>query len=229
VAKRGPTAKLIVEAGAPWSVQMTWMRKPDGLLETKAFDERDMLENMAFAVINRRLQAIGRSAEPPFIAGGAFKGDQYGAVRMTTFGATAQPNRWREAMTRPRRRAAPRRAVRRAPGRAGPRDRQHARGPGRRRRRRGHPAHARLANQLVNTLGDGEVITSPSQNLAFFDELVKGLTAERVNAVLKTSFAGSGPLLTIAAPAAIDGGEPAILKAYDEVRASPSRRRPRRA
>ncbi|MFN6987458.1 MAG: insulinase family protein, partial [Rhizobium oryzihabitans] len=99
VIKRGPTAKMIVESGAPWSVQMTWTRKPDGLLETKAVDEREMLENLGFAVVNRRMQALGRSAEPPFIAGGAFKGDQYGTVRVTTFGATAQPGRWREALT----------------------------------------------------------------------------------------------------------------------------------
>jgi zinc protease len=221
VAKRGPTAQLIVEAGAPWSVQMTWMRKPDGLLETKALDERDMLENMAFAVINRRLQAIGRSSEPPFIAGGAFKGDQYGAVRVTTFGATAQPTRWREALSALD--AEQRRALQYGV-RQDELDREIAS------MRSGLVAAAAgeatqrtpaLANQLVNTLGDGEVITSPSQNLAQFDMLVKGLTAERVNAVLKTSFAGSGPLLTIAAPAAIDGGEPAILKAYDEVRAQP--------
>ncbi|MBO9545595.1 insulinase family protein [Caulobacter sp.] len=221
VAKRGPTAKLLVEAGAPWSVQMTWMRKPDGLLETKAVDERDMLENLAFAVLNRRLQAIGRSAEPPFIAGGAFKGDQYGAVRVTTFGATAQPSNWREAMTSLD--AEQRRAVQYGV-RQDELDREIASlraalvaavaGEATQRT----PA---LANQLVGTLGDGEVITSPSQNLAFFDQLVKGLTAERVSAVLKSSFAGSGPLITIASPTAIEGGDQAVLKAYDELKSQP--------
>lgn len=221
VAKRGPTAKLLVEAGAPWSVQMTWMRKPDGLLETKAVDERDMLENLAFAVVNRRLQAIGRSAEPPFIAGGAFKGDQYGAVRVTTFGATAQPGNWREAMTSLD--AEQRRAVQYGV-RQDELDREIASlraalvaavaGEATQRT-------PQLANQLVGTLGDGEVITSPSQNLAFFDELVKGLTAERVSAVLKSSFAGSGPLITIASPTAIDGGDQAVLKAYDDLKSQP--------
>lgn len=221
VAKRGPIAKLIVEAGAPWSVQMTWTRKPDGLLETKAVDERDMMENLGFAVLNRRLQAIGRSAEPPFIAGGAFKGDQYGAVRVTTFGATAQPGRWLEAMTALD--AEQRRAVQYGV-RQDELDREIAsmrsalvaaaageatqRTPG-------------LANQLVDTLGDGEVITSPSQNLAAFDALVKGLTADRVNTALKTAFAGSGPLVVIAAPTTIEGGEPAILKAYDGLKSQP--------
>ena len=221
VAKRGPTAKLLVETGAPWSVQMTWMRKPDGLLETKAVDERDMLENLAFAVINRRMQAIGRSAEPPFIAGGAFKGDQYGAVRVTTFGATAQPNRWREALAALD--AEQRRAVQYGV-RQDELDREIATF------RAGLVAAAAgeatqrtpaLANQLVNTLGDGEVITSPSQNLAAYDELVKGLTAERVSAVLKSAFAGQGPLLIVAAPSNIDGGESAILKAYDELKNQP--------
>lgn len=221
VAKRGPTAKLIVETGAPWSVQMTWMRKPDGLIETKALDERDMIENLAFAVINRRLQAIGRSAEPPFIAGGAFKGDQYGAVRVTTLGATAQPNRWREAMSALE--AEQRRAVHYGV-RQDELDREIATlraslvaaAAGEATQRT--PA---LANQLLNTLGDAEVITSPSQNLAFFDQLVKGLTAERVNSVLKSAFVGSGPLIVIAAPSNIDGGEPAILKAYDELKSQP--------
>lgn len=221
VAKRGPTAKLIIETGAPWSVQMTWMRKPDGLVETRAVDERDMIENLAFAVINRRLQAIGRSVEPPFIAGGAFKGDQYGAVRVTTLGATAQPNRWREAMSALD--AEQRRAVQYGV-RQDELDREIATlraslvaaAAGEATQRT--PA---LANQLLNTLGDAEVITSPSQNLTFFDDLVKGLTAERVNAVLKSAFAGSGPLIVIAAPGNIDGGEPAILKAYDELKNLP--------
>ena len=221
VAKRGPTAKLIVEAGAPWSVQMTWMRKPDGLVETKALDERDTLENLAFAVLNRRLQAIGRSAEPPFIAGGAFKGDQYGAVRVTTFGATAQPGRWREALESLD--AEQRRAAQYGV-RQDELDREIAT------MRAGLAAAAAgeatqrtplLANQLVGTLGDGEVVTSPTQNLAFFDAVVKGLTAERVNAVLKTAFAGSGPLIVIAAPQNVEGGEAAVLKTYDELKAKP--------
>lgn len=221
VAKRGATAKMIVEAGAPWSIQMTWTRKPDGLLETKAVDERDTLENLAFSVLNRRLQALGRSAEPPFIAGGAFKGDQYGAVRVTTFGATAQPGRWREAMTALD--AEQRRAVQYGV-RQDELDREIAN------LRAGLVAAVAgeatqrtpaLANQLVGTLGDGEVVTSPSQNLAAFDLIVKGLTAERVNAVLKSAFVGSGPLLVLAAPTAVEGGEPAILKAYEDLKAQP--------
>lgn len=221
VAKRGPTAKLIVETGAPWSVQMTWTRKPDDLVETKALDERDMLENLAFAVLNRRLQALGRSAEPPFIAGGAFKGDQYGAVRVTTLGATAQPGEWQAAM---RALDAEQRRALRYGVRQDELDREIAS------MRAGLAAAAAgeatqrtpaLANQLIDTLGDAEVITSPSQNLAAFDAMTKGLTAERVNGVLKSAFAGSGPLLVIAAPTNIEGGEPAILKTYEELKTQP--------
>jgi len=221
VAKRGPTAKLIVESGAPWSVQMTWTRKPDNLIETKALDERDMLENLAFAVLNRRLQALGRLAEPPFIAGGAFKGDQYGAVRVTTLGATAQPGQWREAMQALD--AEQRRAMQYGV-RQDELDREIATLRARLAAAAAGEATQRtpnLANQMVDTLGDAEVVTSPSQNLAFFDALTKGLTADRVNAVLKSSFAGSGPLVVIAAPTSIEGGEPAILKAYEALKDQP--------
>jgi hypothetical protein len=76
-----------------------------------------------------------------------------------------------------------------------------------------------LAGAIVGTLGDREVVTSPSQNLAVFDEATKGLTADKVSALLKAQFVGSGPLITIPTPTAIEGAEQAVP--------TPMRRRPR--
>jgi zinc protease len=47
-----------------------------------------------------------------------------------------------------------------------------------------------------------------------FDEATKGLTADKVSALLKAQFAGSGPLITIPTPTAIDGAEKAVTDAY---------------
>lgn len=218
VAKRGQTAKVLVEPGAALSVQMAWASTPDHLIETRATDVRDTLRNLGFAVLNRRMTALSRGAEPPFIAAGAFVGDQYGAVRMTTLGATAQPGRWREALTaldQEQRRAvqfgvrqdeldreiASMRAslVAAASGEATQRT-------------------TALAGGIVGTLGSGETVTSPSQNLAAFDEIVKGLTAERVSAILKSAFTGQGPLIMIPTPVGIEGGEKTVLTAYAEAR-----------
>jgi zinc protease len=218
VAKRGETARVIVEPGAPLSVQLSWAGTPDLAIETKAGDERDTLRNLGFAVMNRRMQALSRAGDPPFIAGGAFTGDQYNAVRLTTLGATAQPGRWKEALSaldQEQRRAlqygvrqdeldreiASMRAslVAAVSGEATQRT-------------------TALAAGIVGTLGDGETVTSPSQNLAAFDETVKGLTAERVTAALKAAFAGSGPLILIPTPVNIEGGEKAVLDAYADSR-----------
>lgn len=218
VAKRGETARIIVEPGSALAVQLSWAGEPDHLIETRATDVRDTLKNLGFAVLNRRMQALSRAADPPFIAGGAFTGDQYGAVRLTTLGATAQAGSWREALTaldQEQRRAvqygvrqdeldreiASMRAtlVAAASGEATQRT-------------------TSLAGGIVGTLGDGETVTSPSQNLAAFDEIVKGLTADRVSAALKAAFAGSGPLILIPTPSNIEGGEKTVLAAYDDSR-----------
>ena len=218
VAKRGETARLIVEPGAPLSVQLSWANTPDGLIETKAVDERDTLKNLGFAVLNRRLQALSRSGDPPFIAGGAFSGDQYGAVRLTTLGATAQPGRWKEALSaleQEQRRAAQFGIRQDELDReiAGMRAGLVAAVSGEATQRT-----TTLAAGIVGTLGDGETVTSPSQNLAAFDETVKGLTAERVSAVLKEAFAGQGPLILIPTPVNIEGGESTVLAAFADSR-----------
>ncbi len=218
VARRGETAKVIVEPGAPLSVQLSWAGTPDGLIETKATDVRDTLRNLGFAVLNRRMQALSRAADPPFIAGGAFAGDQYGAVRMTTLGATAQPGRWREALSALDQEQ--RRAVQYGV-RQDELDREIASMRSSLVAAVSGEATQRtttLAGGIIGTLGDGETVTSPSQNLAAFDEIVKGLTADRVSAALQVAFAGQGPLILIPTPTNIEGGEKTVLAAYADAR-----------
>jgi len=218
VAKRGETVRLIVEPGAALSVQMSWAGAPDTLIETRATDVRDTVKNLGFAVLNRRLQALSRSGNPPFISGVAYSSDQYGAVRLTTLGATAQPGRWKEALSALDQEQ---RRVIEFGVRQDELDREIANLRSSLVAAVSGEATQRttaLAGAIVGTLGDGETVTSPSQNLAAFDETVKGLTAERVSAALKTAFTGSGPLLLIPTPTAIEGGEATVATAYADSR-----------
>ena len=73
-----------------------------------------------------------------------------------------------------------------------------------------------LASALVDSVNDREVFTSPAQDLALFDETVKGLKAETVSGVLKGQFQGQGPLIFVSSPTAIEGGEAAIADAYTQ-------------
>ena len=55
----------------------------------------------------------------------------------------------------------------------------------------------RRHQRVYAALGDREVVTSPSQNLAAFEAITKDLKAETVSAALKTLFAGQGPLIVL--------------------------------
>src|SRR5262249_25114896 len=60
------------------------------------------------------------------------------------------------------------------------------------------------------------VFNSPATGLAMIEADLKGLTADKVNAALRTAFTGNGPLLFISSPKPIDGGEAAFVSAFKE-------------
>ena len=214
VAQRGLTAKVLVEPGAQLKVQLVWVRPPDLGLETRAKDTQELVKALGFAVLNRRLQVLSRSDAPPFIVGVALGNDQEHAADITTLAATAQPGRWKEALNALDQEQ---RRIVQYGVRQDELDREIAD------MRAGFVAAAAgeatqrttaLAGAIVGTLGDREIVTSPSQNLVVFDDATKGLTADKVSALLKTQFTGSGPLITVPTPTAIEGGEKTVTDAY---------------
>ncbi|MFN3523084.1 MAG: M16 family metallopeptidase [Phenylobacterium sp.] len=218
VAPRKAEAELVVEAGAPPSLQLAWVGPPDRAADTAAKRRRDLIERLGFSVLNRRFSSLGRAAEPPFLGAAAFKGDEYDAARVTMITVNVQQDRWRQALQAidQEQRRAVRYGVRqdeldreveelRAALRA------EAAGAATRR-------PAAIAGEIVASLDEDEVVTSPAQDLAFFEETVKGLRAEQVSAALKEAFDGDGPLLFMTSPAAIEGGERTVLGALEESR-----------
>ncbi len=69
-------------------------------------------------------------------------------------------------------------------------------------------------------MDDRTVYTNPAQDLAEFEADVKGLTVDAVQARLKALFKGQGPLVFVASPSPIDGGQAAIAKAYADSHAA---------
>jgi zinc protease len=215
VARRGPEAKLVVEPGAPLSVELAWTAPPDLAPDSKAKERRELIDQLGLAVLNRRLSALARTAHPPFIGAAGGRYDQDRSAQITLLNVVAEPGRWRPALaavqTEQRRLATfgvrqdelDREIVEmRARFRAG------AEGAATRR-----PAD--IADSIVSSLGEREVVTSPAQDLALFDKLTKGLTAQEVSAAMKRAFAGSGPLLFVASPQPIEGGETTLRAALD--------------
>ena len=218
VQTRGAQAKLVIEPGAPFSLQLAWTAPPDLSPDSKAKQRRQLVEQLGLAVLNRRFSALSRAADPPFIGASAYKFDQNRSAEMTMLNVSAETDRWRQAL------AAVDAEQRRAAQfgvRQDELDREivemrarlttAAQGAATRR-----PAD--IADEVVGSFSEDEVVTSPAQDLALFEEIVKGLTAAEVSTALKPVFAGSGPLLFAASPQPIEGGEATLLTALADSR-----------
>jgi zinc protease len=215
VKPRETEARVAVEPGAPLGLQMTWVRPPDLSADSVAKRRRDLVRLLGFQVLNRRFQALARAPNPPFIGAGAFKADQEHSAELTMVVANAQPDRWKpalDAIEQETRRAAEY-GVRQdeldreiVELRAGLK----ARAAGAATRRQ-----SELADEIVGSLDDNEVVTNPAQDLAFFEETVKGLKAKEVSDALRELFKGSGPLLFVQSPTLIDGGDTTVRAALN--------------
>jgi zinc protease len=211
--KRGPEAKLIVEPGASPSVQLSWIAPPDLTPDSPARRRRETVESLGLAVLNRRLDRLVRSDTPPFVGAAAYRGDEFHSARVATMRASARPGEWKAALDAEI--AEQRRLVQygvSAQELATEIDSQRASlkasadGAGTR-------TTPSIADDVVATLGAPEVETSPAEDLALFEAGVKGLTPAEVNTALARAFSGSGPLLLVSTPVAIDGGDKVVSDA----------------
>jgi zinc protease len=213
IAPRQGEAKLVVEPGAAPALQINWVSPPDLSPDTVAKRSRRLVQNLGLAVLNRRYSRITRAANPPFLGAFAFAADQERIARIATVGVRAEPGRWREAL------AAAEQEQRRAVQfgvRQEELDREIEEIRAQLKAQVAGAATRRpqeLAGEIMSSLADDEVVTSPADDLAYFEAAVKGLRAETVSAALKTVFQGQGPLVFMASPTMIEGGEPALLAA----------------
>ncbi|CAN7349523.1 insulinase family protein [Phenylobacterium sp. LjRoot225] len=213
VKRRGTEARLLVEPGAPLGMQLSWTAPPDLSLDSKARQRRELVEQLGLAVMNRRFSAIARAPSPPFIGAAAMKFDQNRSAEITLLNVVADADGWRQALASVD--AEQRRAVLYGV-RQDELDREIVEIRARLKAAAQGAATRRpqeIADEIVGSLGDGEVVTSPAQDLALFDEIVKDLKAAEVSAALKSAFSGSGPLLFAASPKPIDGGVATLLAA----------------
>jgi zinc protease len=213
VKTRGTEARLVIEPGAPLGLQLSWTAPPDLSLDSKARQRRQLVEQLGLAVLNRRFSAIARAPSPPFIGASAVKFDQSHSAEITLVNVTADADGWRQAL------AAADAEQRRAAlygVRQDELDREIVESRARLQAAAQGAATRRpqeIADEVVDSLSDREVVTSPAQDLALFDEIVATLKASEVSAALTHAFSGSGPLLFAASPKPIDGGETTLLAA----------------
>jgi zinc protease len=218
---RGPQAAIAVEPGVQTALQVSWIKPPDLSADTRAKRRRDMVDRLGLAVLNRRLERIARGDAPPFLAAGANRGDEFHSAEVTRLSINAGGADWRKGLIAAI--AEEKRLVQYGvlqseldreveDLRAGLKARADAQST------RRTPA---LANGIVNSLDDDLVVTDPAQDLALYEQEVRGLTAAEVRAAARKTFSGSGPVVFLTSPTAIEGGQDAVLAAFKAADAAP--------
>ena len=218
---RTTEARLFVQAGVPSRVSLNWVRPADTRPDTAARRRESTIEQLALRVLNRRLERIAASGNPPFAGAGAGVSEDAESAERTSLAAISAPGRWREALAAIT--AEQRRLV------------QFGVTPGELQReivdlRSSYTTQAAgaatrstrgLAEGLVAAVNDDQVVTTPASQLARFEAVARGLTADAVNAALPTLFAGSGPLLYMTSPTPVAGDDGALLAAFDAAAKTP--------
>ena len=214
IAPRQPEGKVFINPGVQLNLQVAWLRPPDLAPDTVAKRKQDMIEQLGFNVLNRRLSAIARGANPPFLGAVAYKTDQGHSAEITAMNLLSTPDGWREALAALD--AEQRRAVQYGV-RQDELDREMAETRAQAQAAAAGAATRRpsqLADEIVGTISDQQVVTSPAEDLALFEQTVKGLKADKVSEALREAFRGQGPLLFMTSPKAVPGGEPQLLAEY---------------
>ena len=204
-----------IEPGAQSSAQLIWTQEPDQRPDSLETRREGVLRNLGLAVLNRRMSELSRSSNPPFLGGGGGHQELFGAMDIGLVVANFETGAWQpaiEAAEQEQRRLVQhgvseaelqrevteiRTALENAA--AGAATRQ-------------TPA---LAGGLLNAVNNEDVFTNPATNLAIFNAVVESMTVADVNAILRATFDGNGPLALITTPQPIEGGAAVVTAALE--------------
>ena len=224
LAKRGLDAKIAVEPGSRTSIEYGWLRPVDLSGDSVAKRRDDLIEQLGLAVVNRRLERLARGDNPAFIGAAVYTANEVKSAERTIVSVNVEPDKWRDGLTTVQaevKRAVTFGVLQSELDREISETRANLVALAARAETRRTTA---LASELIGSVDDRSVVTSPAQELALFEQSVQGLSAETVSKSLKGAFIGQGPLVFLSSPNPIVGGEKVLLetfKAADEQKVTP--------
>ncbi|HZK99509.1 MAG TPA: insulinase family protein [Caulobacteraceae bacterium] len=221
VEQRGLTVRIVELPGASTQTQIAWARPYDDSPDTAAKRRRDTIENLALSVLNRRLGKLARDEHPPFLGAEAAFQNLLHSDKVAIVETVSTPDGWRPALD------SAEHEVRRLVT-FGVRADELAREITETRTALVNAAAGAatrrtpdLATGLVGAVDENNVFTNPAEDLALFDADVKGLAPAEIDAATRAVFAGAGPLVELATPRTVDGGEAAVAAEYAKAHAEP--------
>jgi len=219
--QRGVETHLYVHDGVTPSINISWMAPFDAAADTAEKERRDLVRMVALQALNRRFERLANAVDPPFLGAAVGRENEVHSADVGALQVNFQPAKWREALS------AAIATQRQALSLGLRQDEIDREATELRVRFRNAVAGAstrrtpELANDIVRNLDEDGVQTSPQQDLATFEEAVKGLTADEATKALRQSFTGQGPLLAMATPQAPAGGEAAVAAAFAAAETAP--------
>ncbi len=214
--------KLFVEQGAETYIIANWLTPYDASPDNKTNEARDVLRFIALGVLNQRLAQLAHGANPPFIAASASHSHLADIADVTELlvnyrtgqgedGLKAAIGTWRDAMQHGVRQDEVDQVVAQLraffQGNAAASD---------------TTPTPQVIGGLLRSVDEKNVFTSPQADVALYEQVVKGLTADRVSAALKDVFVGDGPLVFASSANPPPGGEDALKATLDAAMTSTS-------
>jgi zinc protease len=224
-----PNAKVVVEPGAPESIQLAWIRPYDSHGDTHSRRMREWREFIALRILNRRLALLVGQANSPFVASNQtfFRSAELGVLTISTV-----PGQWRPALEAAE-------LCRRQVIEYGVRQDEVDREVRETRSILKGAVDAEqtltageLAARLLRAVDDGKAFTSPAEELVLFEDAMRGHSVPLVDRALRRVYSGQGPKIVATSATPIDGGAQVLKSALVDVeaqRVAPDTEHPKKA
>ncbi|MDQ6626044.1 MAG: insulinase family protein [Verrucomicrobiota bacterium] len=193
-----------------------YAREPDNA----AREIKKLPRSLALAMLNRRFSILSKKEDATFISAGASVSEQFDFLRDARVDLSCKPEQWREAL------ATGEQELRRALEHGFTRAEliEAAANLTNQLEQAAKTASTRhsnqLANELVETVLQGEVFTPPSADLALLKPALEKITLEDCVGALRSDFGANGRFAMVSGNAQIPGNAPAaIAAAYDAAHA----------
>ena len=211
---RGLEVQAFDGKGVGNTVSLVWTAKPQAKPETIATEKDGLIEQVGFAILNRRYRDAAVTPDRPFTRAGVSRGQEFQAVQMASLSVGYEPGQWQRALTE----AEKMRLEILDKGttqveldrvltemRAGFEQRAQSAAT--------RPSRS-IVNGIIEEIDENDVYTSNARDLVTFNDDTRGLTVETVNKALRAAFEGGGPLIFAAGEKPVEGGADAVRATF---------------
>lgn len=215
---KGETVNVVALPGNMTRVQIAWTRPFDTTKDSVAKRRDDLIEDLGFLVLQRRLSVMASRADAPFISANAGTQGLLKSARLAVVSASSEPDKWQAALSaidQEQRRIQEFGVTEAELQREIVEFRSALQADAAGAATRNSTA---LASMLAGSVDADQVFTSPKDDLSLFETITSDVTVDEVNAALRAAFTGNGPQVLLQAAKGPEGGEEAVRSAYSTTR-----------